>query len=423
MISTSYEILSLREQAGIVNGWLEHRMREVLPHIMEREGFDMWIVAGEEYNEGPVLMTLLPAEMISARRKTILVFHRTGDNEMEHMLVGRHGILEQYGLGKFYTEEWNRDAEEQWECVARLIKERDPARIGINVSDTFAFGDGLTHSEYESLVDVLDQKYVSRLEGAERLAVGWLEKRTGPELDAYWRVVEIAHAIIEDAFSTKVIHPGVTTTDDVVWWMRQKVQDMGFRSWFQPSISIQAPDVPFRSKDARRLIRPGDLLHCDFGIQYLGLCTDTQQFAYVLRSGEREVPTGLREALATANRLQDIHAGEMVPGRTGNEILASALQRARDEGIDGMIYTHPIGYHGHGAGPTIGLTDRQEGVPGKGDYELFDDTCYAMELNIKGQVPEWGGCTVRIGLEQDVAFTGGEVLYIAGRQTEFHLIG
>ncbi len=423
MISTAYEILSLREQSGIVNGWLEHRMQEILPHIMEREGFDMWIVAGEEYNEGPVLMTLLPAEMISARRKTILVFHRTDDNEMEHMLVGRHGILEQYGLGKFYTEEWNRDAEEQWECVARLIKERDPARIGINVSKTFAFGDGLTHSEYDSLVDVLDQKYVSRLEGAERLAVGWLEKRTGPELDAYWRVVEIAHAIIEDAFSTKVIHPGVTTTDDVVWWMRQKVQDMGFRSWFQPSISIQAPDVPFRSKDARKRIKPGDLLHCDFGIQYLGLCTDTQQFAYVLQPGETEPPAGLRDALATGNRLQDIHAGEMIAGRTGNEILASALQRARDEGIDGMIYTHPIGYHGHGAGPTIGLTDKQEGVPGKGDYELFDDTCYAMELNIKQQIPEWDGCTVRIGLEQDVAFTGGKVLYVGGRQTEFHLVG
>ena len=420
---TSNEILSLRDRAQVVNRWLQYRMEHVLPQLMEREGFDMWIVAGREYNEGPVLMTLLPEEMLSARRRTILVFYQKDDGTMEHMLVGRHGILDKYGLGKFYTEEWERDCEQQWECVARLIHERKPERIGINTSKTFAFGDGLTHSEFEQLTDALNPEYPDRLEGAERLAIGWLEKRTEPELDAYSRIVGIAHDIIAQAFSTRVIHPGVTTTEDVVWWMRQKAREMELISWFQPSISIQAPDTIDEDSKDRQLIMPGDLLHCDFGLKYLGLCTDTQQHAYVLKPGEKEAPDGLKDALATANRLQDIHAEEMLAGRTGNEILESALNRAGDEGIDAMIYTHPIGYHGHGAGPTIGLTDKQGGVPGRGDYQLFDNTCYAMELNIKQNIPEWDNNKVRMALEQDIAFTGEQVIYLAGRQTELHLIG
>ncbi len=417
------EILPLEERARVCNRWLQVRMQKVLPELMRREGFDMWIVAGREYNEDPVLMSLLSAEMLSARRRTILVFYLREDGSVRHMLVGRHGILSQYGLDQFYTEEWDRDRETQWECVARLIGELDPQKVGVNCSETYAFGDGLTHSEYEQLSSALGGEYADRLQGAERLAVGWLETRTAEELEAYGRIVGVAHRIISRAFSAEVIHPGVTTTDDVVWWFRQKAVDLGLKSWFHPSVSIQAPDVQWRSGDSRKLIRPGDLLHCDFGLKYLGLCTDTQQMAYVLRPGERDAPDGLKEALKTGNRLQDIHAEEMVAGRSGNEILSAALKRACDEGIDAMIYSHPIGYHGHGAGPTIGLVDSQDGVAGRGDYPLFDDTCYAMELNIKQDIPEWDNYTARIALEQDIAFTGGEVIYLAGRQRQLHLIG
>ncbi|MFB0543357.1 MAG: M24 family metallopeptidase, partial [Candidatus Bathyarchaeia archaeon] len=210
----------------------------------------------------------------------------------------------------------------------------------------------------------------------------------------------------------------------VVWWMRQKILDLGLRTWFQPSVSIRAPgQQDSRSEGARKLILLGDLLHCDFGIQYLGLATDTQQNAYVLKLGEEDAPEGLKAALGTANRLQDIVVGEFVAGRTGNQILAASLEKSRAEGIKGAVYNHPIGYHGHGAGPTIGLWDKQDGVPGRGDYELFDDTCHAIELNIRQEVQEWGGQEVRMALEEDVVFTGGKVHWLAGRQTKLHLIG
>ena len=415
--STFYSILPLRQRAKVKDRWLRQRLDEVLPEVMERESFDMWIVAAREYNEDPVIMTLLPSEMLSARRLTILVFHRPEGGELERMILSR------YGLGDLYQGVWDPEREEQWACLARLIREREPRRIGVGVSETFAFGDGLTHSEHRQLVGALDPEYVDRIEGAERLAVGWLERRLPAEMEAYSRIVEIAHCIIEEAFSSRVIHPGITTTEDVQWWFRQRILDLGLSAWFHPSVSIQAKGLKFRQENGRTLIRPGDLLHCDVGLHYLGLATDTQQMAYVLDLGETDAPEGLKAGLAQGNKLQDILAEECIAARSGNEILERALRRAGKQGLRASIYTHPIGYHGHGAGPTIGLWDSQGGVPGKGDYELFDDTCHAMELNVTCAVPEWDDQDVVIALEQDVLFSRGTTYYLAGRQTNLHLVG
>lgn len=410
-----HKILSLRRQAEIRNEWLSHRLENVLPEMMRREGFDMWIVAGREYNEDPVLLTLLPAPALSARRRTILMFCLQPDGKLERLSF-RSG----WGRQEMYQGVWDQAKEEQWEAVGRIARERDPESIGINVSSTFAFGDGLTHSEFGQLSRAFGDELMTRTRGAERLAVGWLERRTKQELDAYPGIVEIVHGIIAEAFSPLVIHPGVTTFADVSWWMRQRMHDLGLTAWFHPSVSGQRQGDPNPPID--RVILPGDLLHCDVGFYYLGLATDCQQLSYVLRAGETDAPRGLRNALRAGNRLQDILAGECREGRTGNQILAASLNKMREEGIDGSIYTHPLGYHGHGAGPTIGLYDHQEGVPGRGDYELYSDTCHAMELNAKTPVPEWDGQEVRAALEEDIAFTGGRVVFLDGRQTSLHLI-
>jgi hypothetical protein len=413
------KILPLRARAEVRNAWLKQRLDQVLPAIMKREGFDMWIVDAREYNEDPVLMTLLPEPAMSARRRTILVFGFNPDGSVDRL------TLDRYGLGEYYERAWNPDEEEQYECLGRIVRQQDPGTIGINVSDTFAFGDGLTHSAYAHLAAALGEPYLARTRSAERLAVGWLERRIQPEVVVYPGIVEIGHAIIGEAFSSRVIQPGITTTDDVVWWMRQKMCDLGLRAWFQPTVEIQAPGEGYEqeAEERRKRILPGDLLHCDMGFLYLGLATDQQQNAYVLKAGERDAPAGLKAALAEANRLQDIHAEAMVVGRTGNQVLRAALEWATQEGLKPSIYTHPLGYHGHAAGPTIGLWDRQGGVPGQGEYELFDDTCYSIELNVKREVPEWGGQEVRIALEEDAVLNGGSLRWLSGRQTQFHLIG
>lgn len=409
------KILPLRKQAEIQNRWLSHRLMTVLPEVMQREGFDMWIVINREYNEDPVFASLVPATMISARRLSMLVFSMQADGTLESLTISRYGL----GLAGQYAPDWDVDQEEQWEALARVVRKRDPKVIGINCSETFAFGDGLSHSLYLSLENALGPDYMARTKGAERLAVGWLERRTRDEIDAYTGIIDIAHGIIAEAFSPRVVHPGVTTAEDVVWWFRQRINSLGLTAWFHPSVSIQRQGGP-AGKDA--VILPGDLLHCDVGLHYLGLATDTQQNAYVLKLGETEPPVGLQNALAIGNRLQDILAAEFVAGRGGNQILLQSLVQAQAEGIKACIYTHPLGYHGHGAGPTIGLWDAQQGVPGRGDYELFADTCHSMELNIKCTISEWDDQEVTMALEQDVMFTGGKVHFLGGRQTKLFLI-
>lgn len=417
-----HKILSLRAQAEVRNRWLKERLETVIPELMQREGFDLWLIIAREYNEDPVIMTMLPEPAMAARRRTILVFARKADGTVERL------TLDRYGHGDYYAKGWEPEKEDQFACLHRVVSERDPQIIGLNYADDFAFGDGITSSEHRNVLAALGETYASRVRSAERLCVGWLERRTPAELTVYPGLVELGHALIAEAFSSRTIQPGITTTDDVVWWFRQKMHDLGLRAWFQPSVEIQAPGISFEGpagggKGApRQVIMPGDLLHCDVGFYYLGLATDHQQHAYVLKPGESDAPAGLRQALAAGNRLQDIHMEEMQVGRSGNDVLKAALTRATAEGITPSIYSHPLGYHGHAAGPVIGLWDQQGGVPGRGDYPLFDDTCYSIELNIKQAVPEWDNQIARIALEEDAVLAGGQMRWLSGRQTAFHLI-
>jgi methionine aminopeptidase len=243
----------------------------------------------------------------------------------------------------------------------------------------------------------------------------------------YPTICEIAHKLIAEGLSNRVIQPGVTTTEQVQWWYRERIRELKLVTWFHPSVSIQrAEDAEhsgnFSSKPGSQVIRRGDLLHVDFGITYLGLNTDTQQHAYILRHGETEAPAGLQKALAIGNRLQDILMSHFVEGRSGNEILAKSLAQAKSEDIVPSIYTHPIGFHGHAAGPTIGLWDQQGGVPGRGDYPLFYDTAHSIELNVTVPIPEWNNKKIRIMLEEDAIFIRNGAKFIDGRQTELILV-
>ena len=408
------KILPLRDRMRVYNGWLMKRLEEMLPGFMDETGIDMWLVIAREYNEDPVIMSLLPEPNLYARRRTILVFHRKPE-KVERLAVYR------YGFGDYYEGIWDPDKEEQYECLARIIKERDPKKIGINFSNTFAFGDGLTHGEYSLLVDALGD-YLERLVSAETLCIRWLETRSKEELEAYPMLVELTHAIIQEAFSSKIITPGITTVDDVQWWMRQKMLDLGVEMWFPATVDRQGHGDSYEDKEKSNVIHRGDLLHCDVGFYYLGMATDVQQNAYVLKQGETDAPQGLKDALADANKLQDFHAEAMKTGRTGNEILKIALDNANKSGLKPSIYTHPLGVHGHAAGPTIGLWDQQGGVPGRGDYPLHPDTCYAIELNAKRKVPEWDNQEVRMSLEQDAWWTGEKLVFMAGRQKKLHLV-
>ncbi len=415
-------ILPVEKQAEFIDNWLKIRLDTIIPELMRREKIDLWLVICREYNEDPVFLTLVPSRWYAARRTTMLVFFDRGKEGVER------SIVQPYRYGDLYTPAWTPGQTDQWQCLADLITSRSPQKIGINVSPTHAFGDGLTASLRDKLLEYLGKTYSSRLCSAENLAVGWLEKRISQELDTYPQIIAVAHAIIAEAFSNQVIIPGITTTQEVEWWMLKKIRQLGLESWFQPSVDLQRletgkPEKPGKLfKTITGIIQRGDLLHCDMGLTYLRLNSDTQELAYVLKEGETAAPAGLVEALRLGNRLQDIFTGQFQPGLTGNQLLLASLAKAQEQGIAAQIYTHPLGFHGHGAGPVIGLWDKQDGVPGSGDYPLFTDTCYAIELNARVPVPEWNGQVVWIALEQDAAFTSAGVYYLDGRQTQLHII-
>jgi Xaa-Pro aminopeptidase len=407
-------ILTLREQAEMYNAWLTVRLERLLPDLMREERFDMWIVICRENNEDPVFRSLVPFETMFASRTSILIFTDKGPEGIERLSVSRGGI------GQLYKAAWDPDRVDQWTRLGELIKDRSPKKIGINESDTFNYGDGITATLKKKFLAALPPEFQSRVQPAERLAIRWLERRTPDEMEVYPHIAAIAHAIIAEAFSRTVVTPGVTTTDDVVWYFRERSRQLGLENWFQPSVDIQRPrDTPYGQSP---VIHRGDLLHCDFGIRYLSLCTDTQQVAYVLKDGEIEAPKGLQSAFAKANRVQDIHLAEMRVGATGNAMLAAILKRARAEGLQASVYTHPLGFHGHAAGTIIGLWDKQDGVPGLGDFPLFEDTAHSIELNVRSVVPEWGNIDVRIPLEQDILFRKGGASWMDQRQTAITLI-
>jgi hypothetical protein len=414
-------VLSMEERAETIDALLEDKIQNYLPAIMRREGLDMWVIVSREYNEDPVIETMLPATWLAARRRTILLIYDNGDS-LETLAVAR------YDVGKTFKKAWDKETQpDQWMRVAEIIKERNPDKIGVNQSNHYGLADGIVATDLEALKKSLG-KQASKIVSAEKVAVGWLETRTDMEMTLYPQICKIAHEIIEEAFSTKVIQPGVTTTDDVVWWMRERIRELKLVTWFHPSVSVQRADPEsfdhlrtFSKRPDESVILPGDLLHCDFGITYLRLNTDTQQHAYVLRAGETEAPAYLQNALKNGNRLQDIFTGNFKEGRTGNEVLKMSRSKAIEEGIKPSIYTHPIGYHGHAAGTTLGMWDSQGGVPGSGDYPLHLNTAYSIELNAATYVEEWDK-EIRIMLEEEAFFSKTGVRYIDGRQTKLHLI-
>lgn len=422
-IDPSY-ILSMKERAETINYLLEDKVEHYLPEIMRREGLDMWVVISREYNEDPVIKTLLPAEWLAARRRTILIFFDKGGEEgIETLAVSR------YDVGSIFKSAWNKEEQpDQWARLAEIIAERDPKKIGVNKSKYFGITDGIVATDLEEFEAAIGKKYASRIVSAEKVAIGWLETRTAAEMAIYPHITKLSHMIIQEAFSPAVITPGVTTTEDVVWWMREKVRELKLTTWFHPTIDIQRADPEnfdhlrtFSKRPGKQVIMPGDLLHCDFGITYLRLNTDQQQHAYVLRPGETDVPAYLKAAFKNGNRLQDIFTGNFKEGRTGNEVLKMSREQAIAEGIKPSIYTHPIGYHGHASGTTLGMWDSQGGVPFTGDYPLHLNTAYSIELNAATYIEEWGK-EIRIMLEEEAFFDKTGVWYIDGRQEAITIV-
>lgn len=418
----SEKILSLRDRATLEDEILEQRLDTVIPQIMQRENIDAWVLIAREYNEDPILKTMLPATWLNARRRTVLMFlDHGGDRGVQRLAVAR------YAVGDLFPAAWDPEAQpDQYQRIAQILSEFGPEKIALNFSDTYALADGLTYSEQADFSAALPANLRSKLVSAENIAVAWLETRTPREMEIYRDVMAIAHDIIAEGFSGAVVKPGETTVEDLQWWFRQRVNDLGLSTWFHTGIDLIRSDSRAieLANEGRALdsFQRGDQIHIDFGISYLGLQTDTQQNAYILQQGEEDVPSYLKAALREGYRLQDILTDNFKVGRSGNEILRLSREQAIAAGIEPIIYTHPIGLHGHAAGTTIGMWDKQDGVQGSGDYLMHANTAYSIELTAVVDVPQWSSQPMSMKLEEDGFYDGTTFTYIQPRQTEYHII-
>lgn len=429
-----------REQAAMQQAWLKARLDTFLPALMRKHGVDMWVVSMREYNEDPVFKALVAPETFAARRRTIYVFFdkcaaaglplsaacveriALGGTSQGGLYDARRATVAAAGdVGRGQQAElWGDD---QWRALKDVIEPRNPKVIGINRSTVFAFSDGLTSGELKGMSAALGEKWTSRFKDAEGLPLELIAVRLPEEEAFFTKMTELVWSMTQEMFSEQTITPGKTRTSDLVWWWRQRVNDLGLDTWFQPSVDVQRRGATEKDLGDDPIIQRGDVLHCDVGITVARLNTDTQHLAYVLREGETDAPAGLKRALANANTMQDISLEELRAGRTGNEVLKSTRMRMAAAGIDGTQYSHPIGLHGHGAGPLIGLWDYQEGVPGRGDAKVIPSMWYSIELQATTPVPEWGGQKVRMAQEEDVIIdAAGKVRWALKRQDALFLV-
>ncbi|MDD4029338.1 MAG: M24 family metallopeptidase [Caldisericia bacterium] len=415
------QVMSLRDQQKIRNGWQENRLQNLLPALMEEHGLDMWIVACKEDNQDPVLSTLLPQGLSADENvvlppvgnQIIIVFSLLPQGKVERLLISS------LKLRDLYENIWDERTETDWECLSRIIKEKNPKKIGINISETFSHADGLTFNQYKLLLRSIGS-HANRVTSAEKLVVKWLQQRIPEELDFYPHIAEIGHAIIAKAFTNEIVIPGTTSVEDVGWWIRQCIRDHGLSSWFKPMVGMNRKGQ--QHMELSGVIQPGDMLFCDVGLNYMGLLTDTQRQAYVLNEDEMDVPDGLTHAMTICNQLQDIFLKTFKAGKSGNEILSQIHEQAKKDHIEALISAHPIGTFGHGPGAPIGVWNQQNGVPGRGDYLIPDNTCYAMELCAICSIPQWDMQRIPFHLEQTIMLQNQYTTCLDSRQTEFYII-
>ena len=412
-------VLPVRDQARVIREVLQKRLDTVLPPAMREAGFDMWVIICQEDDLDPVFASMMPMDTWCPILQMLVLYDRGAAKGVERI------SLAMTNTGGLFEQPWKgHDDAEQWPLVARIIEERDPRRIGINIGRIQWAAGGLTHNLYRQLVDALPPRYVDRLASAEPMATRWLATLTDDEVRLFDDVAAVARHIMADCYSPKTIVPGKTTPEDLEWHYWQRAADLGLPLSFRPFFNrVRRDTMKKEFGDDDRAIRPGDLVHSDCGIRYLRLSSDHQQWAYVQRPGETDAPEGLRRLLGQANRLQDIFRAEFREGLTGNELLATILGRAREAGVpEPAVYSHSLGLLLHEPGPLIGLPWEQVRCPGRGDVALRPNYAFTMELSVADAVPEWDGQKVRLSIEEDVVFTRAGCRVIGDRQTAFYLV-
>jgi len=416
------KLLSVREQQLVRESWLKKRLDTMLLPMMRQQKIDMWIVVNEEFHADPVTAYIAPPLPYAGRREFFIFADRGGDKPDRVALV-RYG--EEHL--KYFFEVLTPPGAEIASTLRRIVEERKPKTIALNMGGTRGATNGLTHDSYKYLTDTLGQDYASRFVPAAPLIVEYMDTRLPEELEHYRTAVALTDLLTQHAFSNEVITPGKTTVGDVRFWFLQQINNFGLDTWFQPDLRIQrqkqqtGKTLQFLDvADESDVIQRGDVIHIDCGLNYLGLSTDWQKMGYVLRPGENDAPEGLRRALTNTNRLQDALFTHIKPGAKGFEVYDATMSDMKTIGIEAMIYSHSVGTQGHALGASVDFRRPVAGAPVEPPFREGSYT--SIELNTSTAVPEWGGQKVTIMMEDDAYLTRDGMKWFRPRQTSFYLI-
>ncbi|HKG98283.1 MAG TPA: M24 family metallopeptidase [Pyrinomonadaceae bacterium] len=416
------KLLSVREQQAVRESWLKKRLDTMLLPMMRQQKIDMWIVTNEEFHADPVTAYIAPPIPYVGRRDFFIFADRGGD-KLDRLALVRYP--EEHL--KYFFEVLNPPAKDIATTLRRIVEERKPKTIALNMGGTRGATNGLTHDAYKFLTETLGQEYASRFVSAAPLIVEYMDTRLPEELEHYRTAVALTDILTQHAFSNEVIKPGKTTVGDVRWWFLQQVNNLGLDVWFQPDLRIQRQNqetgktLQFLSvAEESAIIKRGDVIHIDCGLNYMGLSTDWQKMAYVLREGEKDAPDGLKRALVNTNRLQDALFTHIKPGTKGFEVYDATIADMKNAGIAAMMYSHSVGNQGHALGASIDFRRPAAGAPLEPPFREGSYT--SIELNTTTQVPEWGGQKVTIMMEDDAYLTRDGMKWFRPRQTAFYLI-
>lgn len=415
-------LLSVREQQAVREGWLKKRLDTMLLPMMRQQKIDMWIVTNEEFHADPVTAYIAPPLPYVGRRD-FFIFADRGGNKLDRIALVRYP---EEHLKSFF-EVLNPPGRDIAATLRRVVEERNPKTIALNMGGTRGATNGLTHDAYKFLTETLGQDYASRFVPAAPLIVEYMDTRLPDELEHYRTAVAVTDVLTQRAFSNEVITPGKTTVGDVRWWFLQQVNNLGLDVWFQPDLRVQRQNQDtgktqqFLSvSEESVVIQRGDVIHIDCGLNYLGLSTDWQKMGYVLRQGEKDAPEGLKKALVNTNRLQDALFTHIKPGAKGFEVYDATMADMKNAGIEAMIYSHSVGNQGHALGVSIDFRRPPAGAPLEPPFREGSYT--SIELNTSTPVAEWGGQKVTIMMEDDAYLTKDGMKWFRPRQTAFYLI-
>ncbi|KAJ4479303.1 hypothetical protein J3R30DRAFT_3657308 [Lentinula aciculospora] len=397
---------SLREQAQIRDTWLNERISRI-PSLLKKHGVDAWLMSQREHAEDTIWWSIKNATDYDAHRRTVLLFHTNGS-----ALEGRPNPIK-----------WVDNTGQVWPELLQTLINFNPRRIAINVDENIAFGGGLHVGEYDTISRALGPEWIQRMVNVPLLGIEYVTTKLESQLKYYRDMQHIVWLMMEEGFSHRTILPGVTTTEDLGWWFREKMLTLNVTTWNHPRVSVLTEESFPGWSGTEDIIHEGDLLHIDWGITAMGMNTDTQHMAYVLRDGEIDAPDSLKQGLKKANRMQDIHLDIMRAGMTGNEVLEKCLVQMKIEGIEGQIYSHPIGDWGHDAGAVIGFTNLPQHVPVLGELTILPNTYYSIELYAYHFVPERNEI-IRFRIEEN-AYWDKETerwKFVKGRQENLWLV-